>query len=58
LLTRVKVGATPNLGARDHYQCYDGTWRLASLRTGSCSRTVVTALGYDVKPQFQVHFLN
>jgi len=43
------VGATPNLGARDHYQCYDSTWRLASLRTGSCSGTVVTALGYDVQ---------
>src|SRR5690606_11308227 len=34
---------------RDHHYCYDGNNRLSSLRTGNCSGTVVTSLGYDVQ---------
>jgi YD repeat-containing protein len=35
-LTRTKV--TGGNKPRDHYYCYDATWRLATVRTGSCTR--------------------
>src|SRR5690606_4501796 len=34
---------------RPHFYCYDATNRLTAIRTGSCSGTVVTSLGYDVQ---------
>ncbi|MDO5506129.1 MAG: RHS repeat-associated core domain-containing protein [Pseudoxanthomonas suwonensis] len=48
-LTRVQVGATATSGARDHVHCHDASMRLVSLRTGSCSGTVVSSLAYDVQ---------
>ncbi|MDH5824652.1 RHS repeat protein [Luteimonas sp. RD2P54] len=44
-LTRTKLSG--GNAARDHHYCYDGSWRLASIRNGSCSGSTVTALGYD-----------
>lgn len=32
---------------RDHFYCYDQTWRLTNVKTGSCSGTTVIGLGYD-----------
>jgi RHS repeat-associated protein len=46
-LTRTKV--TGGNQPRDHYYCYDATWRLATVRTGSCTGTTAMSLGYDVQ---------
>ncbi|MHC9086274.1 RHS repeat domain-containing protein [Luteimonas sp. RIT-PG2_3] len=49
-LTRVQVGATANLAARDHHYCYDSAWRLTNVKTSSCTTgATVTGLGYDVQ---------
>ncbi len=48
-LTRVTVGATAMRAARDHFYCYDASWRLTNVKTGSCSGATVTGLGYDVQ---------
>src|SRR3546814_12285034 len=32
---------------RDRYYCYDVSWRLTNLKTGSCGGTTVMGLGYD-----------
>ncbi|MHC9086277.1 RHS repeat domain-containing protein [Luteimonas sp. RIT-PG2_3] len=49
-LTRVQVGATANLAARDHHYCYDSAWRLTNIKTSSCTTgATVTGLGYDVQ---------
>ena len=31
----------------DHYYCYDASWRLTNVKTGSCSGATVIGLGYD-----------
>ena len=46
-LTRVKL--TGGNQVRDHYYCYDATWRLTNVKTGSCSGATVIGLGYDVQ---------
>jgi len=46
-LTRTKV--TGGNRVRDQYYCYDASWRLATVRTGSCAGATVTSLGYDVQ---------
>ncbi|WP_202841027.1 RHS repeat domain-containing protein [Luteimonas saliphila] len=43
--TNVTGGNQP----RNHYYCYDATWRLTNVKTGSCSGTTVMGLGYDVQ---------
>ncbi|MHC9086256.1 RHS repeat domain-containing protein [Luteimonas sp. RIT-PG2_3] len=48
-LTRVQVGATSNLAARNHHYCYDGAWRLTNVKTGSCAGATVVGLGYDLQ---------
>jgi RHS repeat-associated protein len=49
-LTRVQVGATSNLAARDHHYCYDTAWRLTNVKTSSCTTgATVAGLGYDVQ---------
>ena len=48
-LTRVQVGTTATLAARDHHYCYDANWRLTNVKTGSCSGATVIGLGYDVQ---------
>ena len=48
-LTRVTVGATAMAAARDHFYCYDSSWRLTNVKTGSCGGATVTGLGYDVQ---------
>ncbi|CAM5252861.1 RHS repeat domain-containing protein [Rhodanobacter lindaniclasticus] len=45
-LTQVKVAGGNQV--RDHAYCYDTAWRLATIRTGSCTGTTVMSLGYDV----------
>lgn len=34
---------------RDHYYCYDGSWRLTNVKTGSCGGSTVIGIGYDVQ---------
>ncbi len=46
-LTHVKLTAGNQI--RDHYYCYDATWRLTNVKTGSCAGTTVMGLGYDVQ---------
>lgn len=46
-LTRVKVSG--GNAVRDHYYCYDPAWRLTNIKTGSCSGSTVTGLGYDAQ---------
>ncbi|WP_449421942.1 RHS repeat domain-containing protein [Rhodanobacter lindaniclasticus] len=46
-LTQVKV--TGGNQVRDHTYCYDSTWRLTTIRTGSCTGATVMSLGYDVQ---------
>jgi len=49
-LTRVQVGATANLAARDHHYCYDSnTRRLSNVKTSGCSGATVIGLEYDVQ---------
>jgi len=48
-LTRVTVGATANLAARDHYYCYDARWQLTNIKTGSCTGASVVGLSYDAQ---------
>jgi len=46
-LTRTKV--TGGNRVRDQYSCYDSTWRLTTVRTGSCTGSTVMSLTYDVQ---------
>ncbi|WP_462081351.1 RHS repeat-associated core domain-containing protein [Luteimonas sp. RIT-PG2_3] len=46
-LTRVKL--TGGNQVRDHYYCYDGSWRLTNVKTGSCAGATVMGLGYDAQ---------
>jgi len=48
-LTRVAVGVTSNLAARDHYYCYDTKWQLTNVKTGGCTGASVIGLSYDVQ---------
>ena len=34
---------------RDHWYCYDASWRLTNIKTGSCGGATVVGLGYDVQ---------
>lgn len=43
--TRITGGNAP----RDHHYCYDATWRLTNVKTGSCAGTSVIGLGYDAQ---------
>ena len=42
-LTRVRAPG------RDHFYCYDPSWRLTNIKTGSCSGSTVIGMGYDVR---------
>ena len=43
--TRITGGNAP----RDHHDCYDASWRLTNVKTGSCAGTSVIGLGYDAQ---------
>lgn len=45
-LTHVGLGGS---GTRDQYYCYDAAWRLTNLKTGSCTGSTLTGLGYDAQ---------
>lgn len=46
-ITRTKVTAGNKI--RDHYYCYDASWRLTNIKTGGCSGATVMGIGYDVQ---------
>lgn len=43
------VGITGGTRARDHHYCYDASWRLTNVKTGSCNGSTVVGLGYDAQ---------
>ncbi len=46
-LTQVNVAAGTQ--ARNHFYCYDASWRLGNVKTTSCSGATVVGLSYDVQ---------
>lgn len=42
---RITGGNAP----RDHHYCYDASWRLTNVKTGSCAGASVVGLAYDVQ---------
>lgn len=48
-LARVTVGASSNFPARDFGYCYDGAWRLTSIRTTNCWGAEQIGLSYDAQ---------
>ncbi|MGN6512762.1 MAG: hypothetical protein ACTHKZ_04210 [Lysobacteraceae bacterium] len=48
-LTHLSMPATATNAGRDWYYCYDTSWRLTNLKTGSCDGATEVGLGYDAQ---------